>query len=192
MSSGPRAGKTKPPGRLGLRGECRKGLDYRFLLGDNEPTGEDEAPLLKAWHGRDAVYGSKPDRVETEPYEPKTDELVLPRTPDDYLHVPYKVRNAHRWAYERGYEYVFQCTADTYVHLRRLAAQAQVLSCGAYAFVGKMALPWYASGGAGYWVSKRAMRAYVYGEVDDCFERPLGRRHASQGRNRADTRRALR
>ena len=161
-----------------MRGECRKGLDYRFLLGDNEPTGEDEAPLLKAWPWPRRRLRQQSRTGRPEPYEPKTDELVLPRGQTTTFMCPTRCKTSNRWAYERGYEYMSKYTADTYVHLRRLAAQAQVLSCGAFAFVGKMALPWYASQGAGYWVSKRAMRAYVYGEVDDCFEGRLGRRHA--------------
>src|SRR6202034_2149949 len=100
------------------------------------------------------------------------DSILLPDVPDDYGHLTYKTRASLRWAYEHGYEFVFRCFPDTYVRVDRL------LQCAFTAVdywgdfrneeggrpdggTGKL-MPTlqqaqnYASGGAGYWLSRKA------------------------------------
>jgi hypothetical protein len=73
--------------------------------------------------------------------------------PDDYPSLPQKTRALCAWALEHtDCDYLFKCDDDTYVHLPRLLA---AVPQGDY--VGHD-LGGYASGGAGYWLSRRASR----------------------------------
>jgi len=92
------------------------------------------------------------------------DSVLLPDVPDDYGHLTYKTRASLRWAGENDYDFVFRCFPDTYVRLDRL------MSCGFedYDYYGDFRgdpstnevthqrAQNYASGGPGYWLSKRA------------------------------------
>lgn len=103
---------------------------------------------------------------------PLPDAVVLPDVPDDYGHLTYKTQASLRWAAERNYDFVFRCFADTYVRVDRL------MSSGfeQYDYMGdfrneeggltqsdpQIHRPTlqeaqnYASGGPGYFLSKRA------------------------------------
>ena len=85
------------------------------------------------------------------------DSVILHDVPDDYGHLTYKTRASLRWAHAEGYDFVFRCFPDTYVRVDRL------LACGFEQFDylgdfrGEVAgPPNYASGGPGYWLSRKA------------------------------------
>jgi len=113
------------------------GLQYRFFMG----------------HGQGA------QSAELNP-----DSVFLADVPDDYGHLTYKTRSSLRWAAEHGYDFVFRCFPDTYVRLDRL------MTCGftEHDYYGDFRgdpstnevthqrAQNYASGGPGYWLSKRA------------------------------------
>jgi hypothetical protein len=73
------------------------------------------------------------------------DTLYVP-CPDDYGHLPRKTWWLARAARDRGYDYLFKCDDDTFVHVGRLVDRARA---GA-AFAGHEVVPGVASGGAGY------------------------------------------
>lgn len=98
------------------------------------------------------------------------DELMVP-APDCYEGILQKVHCTCRWADEHNYDYLFNCFTDTYVNVPRLLASgfdAHPYSghipkeCGEPHTValipdekGRFA---YASGGAGYWLSRAALK----------------------------------
>jgi hypothetical protein len=78
---------------------------------------------------------------------------------DDYGHLTYKTQASLRWAYEHNYEFVFRCFPDTYVRVDRLMQSNFLASCYHGDFRGEVTEAYalnYASGGAGYWLSKNA------------------------------------
>lgn len=80
--------------------------------------------------------------------------LHLP-CPDDYPSLPQKVQQFYRWALENcEFDYVFKCDDDTYVRADRLLA----FKTDDRDYIGSEWTPGvgYASGGAGYWLSRRA------------------------------------
>ena len=88
---------------------------------------------------------------------PKDDELVFYED-DGYESVVNKTQEAYRWAFQNGYDYVFQCDVDTYVFIPRL------LSSGfeKYDYIGYLVgHGTYAGGGCGYWLSKKAIEYLV-------------------------------
>jgi hypothetical protein len=130
-----------------LKDLVQAGLDYKFFFG----VGQD-APEL-------------------------ADSVILPDVPDDYGHLTYKTRASLGWAHQEGYDFVFRCFPDTYVRVARL------LRCGfeehdyhgdfrreeggrtnggtgQYRPTLQQAQN-YASGGAGYWLSRRAFEHLI-------------------------------
>jgi len=105
--------------------------------------------------------------------EPELDDSVILReVPDDYGHLTYKTRASLIWAHREGYDFVFRCFPDTYVRVDRLMAcgweQHDYLGdfrreeggrtdggTGEYRPTLQEAQN-YASGGAGYWLSRKA------------------------------------
>jgi hypothetical protein len=102
-------------------------------------------------------------------------DIVLLDINDAYDGVTEKLKGKVRWAYEHGYDYVFPCFADTY------AVPERLLACGFDKFdyfgdVNKGVsydATFYCHGGAGYFLSRRAMEvinrnttSYVN---DDCW-----------------------
>lgn len=100
------------------------------------------------------------------------DSVILSDVPDDYGHLTYKTRASLRWAHAEGYEYVFRCFPDTYVRVDRLMRCGFEIADYHGDFrseeggrpdggTGKL-MPTlqqaqnYASGGAGYWLSRKA------------------------------------
>ena len=92
------------------------------------------------------------------------DSVLLPEVPDDYGHLTYKTRASLRWAHEQGYDFVFRCFPDTYVCVDRLMACGfeNADYHGDFRNEEKRGADTlqqaqnYASGGAGYWLSRRA------------------------------------
>ncbi|VVB52939.1 Uncharacterised protein [uncultured archaeon] len=107
---------------------------------------------------------------------PDSDEIVLD-VPDDYAGLPWKTREGHRWALNNGFDYIFQCFADTYCNTERLLASGFEKRDYTGSFVSLDYLPHdvpqfgatrpdqYASGGPGYWLSPRCSRLIVEAEV---------------------------
>lgn len=100
----------------------------------------------------------------------RDDELILP-VRDDYLALPVKMRAAFRWAIEHEYTHVFKCDRDTFIHADRLLKSAREhfepswpsgYLDAPHDFVGLVGNPGdCCGGGAGYWLSKRAIIAYL-------------------------------
>jgi hypothetical protein len=92
------------------------------------------------------------------------DSVFLPDVPDDYGHLTYKTRSSVRWAHEHQYDFVFRCFPDTYVRVNRLMACAfrdfdyygDFRGDPSTNEVTHQKAQNYASGGPGYWLSKRA------------------------------------
>jgi hypothetical protein len=118
-------------------------LDYKFFVG----------------------HGKNGSDLEREGYAPHQEclphDMVQVDCLDDYGHLTYKTQASLRWAYENDYEFVFRCFPDTFVRLDRL------MECGFKGhdyhgdFRGEVTEAYalnYASGGAGYWLSKNAYR----------------------------------
>jgi hypothetical protein len=68
------------------------------------------------------------------------DELILP-VRDDYLALPVKMRAAFRWALEHGFDYVFKCDRDTFIHADRLLVSAREHFEAGHDFVGLVGNP---------------------------------------------------
>ena len=87
--------------------------------------------------------------VDAEP-----DEIFFD-TSDDYRSSVYKSYQIVKWALENGYDYVFECDTDTMIIPKKL------MSSGfeQYDYYGG---GWtYASGGSGFWLSVKAMKALL-------------------------------
>jgi hypothetical protein len=110
------------------------GLDYRFFFGVGQ-------------HAREL-----------------DDAIVLPDVQDDYANLTYKTRASLRWAHAQGYDFVFRCFPDTLVRVERLMAYGFEKYDYLGDFRGDVPPPGvtlqqagdYASGGPGYWLSRRA------------------------------------
>jgi len=88
---------------------------------------------------------------------PAFDEVILP-VRDDYMALPSKVRQAFAWAVDHDYDYIFKCDRDTAIHADRLVA---ALPEG-QDYVGLVGNPGdCCGGGAGYWLSRKAIIAYL-------------------------------
>lgn len=111
-------------------------------------------------------------------YSLKHDELML-NCLDDYASLPFKTQELCRWALREAYDFVFLCDNDTYVCVPRLFASdfyrydysgwfVRCVSCApdadehctCVAENGER-LYSYASGGSGYWLSRKAMEIVV-------------------------------
>jgi hypothetical protein len=89
------------------------------------------------------------------------DEVVL-SCGDDYASLTEKMKAICKWALEHGYTHVFKCDTDTCVWVSRLL-QTEYWK---YDYVGGLN-NWYASGGSGYWLSRRAMQ-WVVEDIGTC------------------------
>ena len=135
------------------------GLDYRFFMGDGTPVSENDDLINAAWDARPSHYRDKLSESIPVSYLPKDDEVLLP-CPYDFKHLPFKVREIFRWAKERDYDYIFKVDTDTFVDVPRLL-------CSGFKIYDYAGFPFhiddisYASGGAGYWVSKHSYSLLV-------------------------------
>jgi hypothetical protein len=139
--------------------------DYRFIIGDGTPTGDDETFLNRGWEERIPNFRKCYSDPELN-FPTQVDELVL-RIPDTYRHVSYKVREACRWGLVNGAQWIFFCTTDTYVVPYRLAESG----FGPYDYVGHafaLPHPWtFACLGNGAWLSRRAAQIVADASVDE-------------------------
>jgi hypothetical protein len=103
-------------------------ITYKFFLGDGTPSGDDESrfrAMIKGAHdpNRGVNYEEKCRNSDADAvpplYVPQDDEIIL-SCPDDYFHLPYKVRAMHRWALTQDFDYVYKADTDTYVDVDRL------------------------------------------------------------------------
>jgi len=105
--------------------------------------------------------------------------------PDDYDHLPEKSQAIRKWALDRGYDYVFKGDRDTYISTKKLLTSGfeKYDYCGHFPMHpeegylpangkdlseyidGRGVYP-YASGGCGYWTSRKAMEAIVAAPLD--------------------------
>jgi hypothetical protein len=93
------------------------------------------------------------------------DSVVLP-VPDDYEHLPHKTQAICRWALQNGFDYVFKCDDDTAVYVQRLVLESLMHPCMDYAgFLHNETC----TGGPGYFLSKRAMRAVAQAGTPDIW-----------------------
>jgi len=111
--------------------------DYRFVVG----RGSDPATLA-------------------------SDEIAFD-VEDGYLHIGKKTQAAQRWAIAHGYDYTFQCCADTYVNVRRLLRTG--FQDRDYMGV-LMGVPPFCHGGFGYWLSPRAGAVVAATEYSPAYE----------------------
>jgi hypothetical protein len=97
-----------------------------------------------------------------------SDEIRI-AAPDDYKSLPYKTKAILNWSIEHGYDHTFKCDTDTFVYPSRLLASG----FENYDYSGWFnGVPnqrcvtdrqWYtwASGGIGYWLSRKAAQIVV-------------------------------
>lgn len=98
--------------------------------------------------------------------DPLGDEVFLPVC-DDYASLPQKTIAIAKWALENGFEYVLKVDDDTLVYVERAVLEIlnnPRLDYGGYCN-GNIA-----SGGPGYWLSKRAMRHVAQFKADHWAE----------------------
>jgi hypothetical protein len=139
------SGLNKPIRETWLPDAVKAGMDYKFFHGTVEKA---------------------PDKATRRPLRtPKTapeSDIVVLKVPDDYGNIALKTREAHRWAYNRGYDFVFQCFPDTYVCVERL------LRCGFENadYLGSFWPGYFAVGGQGHWLSRKAISYIMDATVD--------------------------
>lgn len=98
---------------------------------------------------------------------------------DDYSHLPEKSQAMRKWSLDHDYDFMFKSDRDTYLSPRRLFSSGfeRFDYCGHFprhpqeGFIpviadARGAYP-YASGGCGYWTSRRAMEAIVAAPLDE-------------------------
>lgn len=105
-------------------------------------------------------YGEPPSGF---PRAPLPDEVFLPHVPDDYAGLPKKSIAIGRWALAQEYDFVIKVDDDSYVWVDR--ALVEIMSQRTLDYGG-----WLnglvAQGGAGYWLSRRAMRLVDQNPLD--------------------------
>jgi hypothetical protein len=100
----------------------------------------------------------------------KTDERGFYTSAGECL--GYRVREICRWALAHGYDYVFKCDDDTYVYIDRLLKSGfQQFDYSGHVWVGITPNP-FCSGGAGYWLSRKAMEV-IAAQPDEKSNEPL-------------------
>jgi hypothetical protein len=83
--------------------------------------------------------------------QPLADEVFLD-VPDDYAHLPHKTIAICKYAQENGYDLLFKCDDDTGVYVDRILQESLA---GQWDYAGYLNGR-IATGGTGYWLSKRA------------------------------------
>jgi hypothetical protein len=140
-----------------LRDPLPEGWDYKFFVGDD---GKKDFPL-------------------------PSDCVELP-CPDGYEYLTYKTQEQFQWAIARGYEYIFHCFPDTYAAIDRLVA----CDFQGWDYKGTFGglvdtynhrpkvifdehgreLSVFASGGCGYFLSRRALQSCFQTHVHSSFQ----------------------
>jgi hypothetical protein len=138
-------------------------FDVRFFIGDGTTTGEDESVLLNSFNSRTRVFQGKITEDPDISLMPVQSDQVILNIPDGYIYSTHKFREACRWAFKQGFDYVFQVLTDTFVVPSRLA------SCGfeKHDYIGTANNERTAiGGGAGMWLSRKAIQHLVNAPVD--------------------------
>ena len=134
------------------------GFDYKFFIGDGTPTGDADEPKYKSCWGE--IYAGRKQELISE-IVPKKDEEIV-HCPDDYFHMPYKLREICRYAVKYNYEYLFTPCDDVYVDVYRLWCS----HFEGHDYIGNF---WsnntYAHGGPGIWLSKKAFTIIANAKV---------------------------
>ena len=154
-------------------GEVKKfpHFDYKFFIGDGTPLSTEDQDRLENGVLLSAANAGQKDKAFATKvqapfdYTPKDDEIIL-QVPDGYMYLSYKTRESHRWAIERGYDYVFQCFPDTFIDIPKLVKSG----FEKHDFTGFRIGHGYAAGGAGYWTSKKAVQAMLGFPIADWAE----------------------
>jgi len=97
---------------------------------------------------------------------------------DSYEELPIKVQAICKWALEKVYDFLFKCDSDTYVWLDRLLASGfERHNYSGYTNPNFPDSENYCSGGAGYWLSAKAMEVIAGATLpaDTCEDRVVGR-----------------
>ena len=98
---------------------------------------------------------------------------------DGYLDLPIKVQAICKWALERKYDFLFKADVDTFIWIDRLMASGfEQHDYSGWTSEWKMpAETNYCSGGAGYWLSKKAMKIVAEAALtkDTAEDRWVGR-----------------
>jgi hypothetical protein len=131
-------------------------VDYKFFMGKWQPPNDYFKPGAR-------MPGRADDKLLFTAPKQKPDEVWLD-IDDRKQHLSEKAVLIVRWAYEQGYDYLFKCDVDTHVHIARLLAS----EFEGKDYVGRpVDRVWrgrwtmYAQGGAGFWMSRRAMEAFL-------------------------------
>ena len=134
------------------------GFDYKFFIGDGTPTGDENEPKHTSCWG-EVYQGRKQESISD--MTPKRDEEIVP-CPDDYFHMPYKMREICRYAVKFNYEYIFTPCDDVFVDVYRLFRS----EFEGHDYIGNF---WsnnsYAHGGPGIWLSKKAFTIIASAKV---------------------------
>lgn len=102
------------------------------------------------------------------------DELLLD-CKDDYLSLPDKTHALLKWAISKDYDHIFKCDTDTYVRVNKILASRYAKHDYIGYFNGLVGTPnvvydkcyAWASGGSGYWLSKKAAQYIVDNPPDE-------------------------
>lgn len=152
-------------------------FDYKFFIGIASPKSiNQELPdFQNSYHNLSSqlILPSIPlDRTALQ-----GDEILLD-APDGYPYLPYKIRESRRWALNEGYDYIFKCDVDVFVHPMRLkycgfenydymgspspleGREAELLKALNYPLPGSYA------GGVGYSLSRKACEAIVNAPIN--------------------------
>jgi hypothetical protein len=140
-----------------IKEAVRLGIEYRFFLGGLPQT--------------TAVDPRRPAEVRArgESRIKLLYDQVFLDVPDTYPQLPQKTRALIRWAYERGYDFVFKCDDDTYVCPDRLLKSGfEKSSYSGFvrttSIFGKGKEVEHAQGGAGYWLSRKTMELVLWND----------------------------
>jgi hypothetical protein len=142
-------------------------LTYRFFIGKGDPA---DNHLMRYLEG--ISHPSQNTTFDTcSKFTLKEDTILLP-VPDDYKHVAFKTQEKLKWALNNGFDYIFLCFADTYINIKRLINSDFINQDYIGSFF-KWDKSWSpvetegCSGGAGYWVSKKAAKLIIDTPVTD-------------------------
>ncbi len=131
---------------------CRAWIDGHDLTTRFTPEARREAVRQTWWNKLPYDYRFFFGRGEaTQP-----DEVILD-VPDGFSHHCDKNRAMFRWALWHGYDWVFRCDDDTFVRALEVPTYGDQVGWGPDLSVAHN----YITGGAGFWISRRAMDLVV-------------------------------
>ncbi len=118
--------------------------------------------IRETW-GRDLInvdlkffIGSSEEKRELQ-----NDEIQV-NAGDDYEHLSFKTKEIFRWSVTQGYDFIFKCDVDTFILPSRLfACQFERHDYTGFFTTNPHAKYHYASGGIGYFLSRRAAGAVI-------------------------------